>query len=173
MKELTIEQKDNLLRKKEKELDKYTKVQLKPIVGKYIIILLVISTLNFCIDIFGSNIHNIMKADALTNLLSGVDKEEGFQIYENTALIFGVIVSIFLPFYKSLSDRFGRKLFVIINTLITSIGMGIMMLANNIYVYIMGFVISSVGYQGDVHQLYILEFLLWLIDHDILFYIFD
>ncbi len=157
MKTYTEEQKAVLIAQKEKELEKLAKKELKPIVGRYLILLLVMVTLNFCVDIFGSNIHNVMKADALNNLLSGVGREKGFQLYENYALIFGAVVTIFLPFYKALTDKFGRKPFLIINTLLTGIGMGIMMLARSLIVYIIGFVISTVGYQGDVHQIFILE----------------
>ena len=157
MKELTAKQKSILIAKKEKEFNKYAKKQLKPVIGRYLIVLLIMVALNFCIDIFGSNIHDVMKADALNNLLSGVSKEKGFQLYENIVLIFSAVVMIALPFYKSLTDKYGRKPFLIINTLITAVGMGIMMLAKNIYIYIIGFVFSTIGYQGDVHQIYILE----------------
>lgn len=157
MKELTQEKRAALISQKEKELEKLAKKQLKPIVGRYLIIMLVMVTLNFCIDIFGSNIHSVMKADALNALLHGGDIKDAFSTYENLTVVFGVFVSIALPFYKSLTDRFGRKLFLILNTVITSVGMIIMMFAPTIVIYIIGFVIMTVGYQGDVHQIYILE----------------
>lgn len=157
MKEMTPQRKEQLIAAKERELERLARKELKPIAGRYLILMLIMVTLNFCIDIFGSGIHNVMKADALNNLLQGVGREKGFQLYENYALIFGAVITVCLPFYKSLTDRFGRKPFLIINTLITAVGMGIMMLATNIYVYIIGFVISSMGYQGDVHQIFILE----------------
>lgn len=154
---MTQQQKEQKIQKLQNELDRLNRKQLKPMVGRYLIIMLIMVTLNFCIDIFGSNIHGIMKADALNNLLSGVSKDKGFQIYENTTLIFGALSMLILPFYKSLTDRYGRKPFLILNTLITAAGMGIMMFSNHLIVYIIGFVISSIGYQGDVHQIFILE----------------
>lgn len=157
MKELTFEEKNKLIAKKEKELTKLASKKLKPVIGRYLIVMLIIVTLNFCADIFGSNIHSAMENDAITHLITGGSTEDRFALAENLKLIFGVIVTISLPFYKSLTDKFGRKLFLIINTLVTALGMFIMMSAPNIYLYIMGFVISSVGYQGDVHQIYILE----------------
>lgn len=157
MKELSLEKKELLISKKKKEIEKLAKKQLKPVVGRYLAILFVMVTLNFCVDIFGSNIHDIMKADALNHLVPELSKESGFQLYENLALIFGAVVTALLPLYKSLTDKFGRKLFLIINTVITTIGMLIMMVSTNLIVYIIGFVISTVGFQGDVHQIYILE----------------
>ena len=52
MKTYTQEQKELLIAQKEKELAKLAKKELKPIVGRYLIVLLIMVTLNFCIDIF-------------------------------------------------------------------------------------------------------------------------
>ena len=84
MKTYTQEQKELLIAQKEKELEKLAKKELKPIVGRYLIVLLIMVTLNFCIDIFGSGIHNVMKADALNSLLSGVGREKASRSMKTT-----------------------------------------------------------------------------------------
>ena len=157
MKELSEKKKASLISQKEKELAKLARKQLKPVVGKYLIILFVMCTLNFCIDIFGSNFPDIMKADAIKNLLPGKSAEEGLQTYQNLTMIFAGLIGMSVPFYKALTDKYGRKPFLIINTLLCAVGMFISMISTNIYFYILGMVIAMLGTLGDVHQIYILE----------------
>lgn len=60
-------------------------------------------------------------------------------------------------FYKPLSDRFGRKPFLVINTLGMGIGLLIISISTNIPVYIMGACVAAFFVPHDVQQVYVLE----------------
>lgn len=60
-------------------------------------------------------------------------------------------------FYKPLSDRFGRRIFLIINTLGMGIGTVVISLATNIPVYLLGAAIAAFFIPHDMQAVYIQE----------------
>ena len=67
----------------------------------------------------------------------GLDFNTGLATYSAmTAPLY--VLMVITPFYKSLADHYGRKLFLALNTFGMGVGMLICMLAPNPVVYLMG-----------------------------------
>ena len=64
---------------------------------------------------------------------------------------------IIMPFYKSLADRFGRKVFLVINTIAMGVGMGICMSAGNPLVYLIGMLVINLVMYNDMQVIYVME----------------
>ena len=67
------------------------------------------------------------------------------------------VIMIITPFYKSLADRFGRKVFLALNTFGMGLGMLICMLAENPVVYLVGVGVINFMMNNDMQVLYIME----------------
>lgn len=67
------------------------------------------------------------------------------------------VIMLITPFYKSLADRFGRKLFLVLNTVGMGIGMFVCMIAPNPIVYICGIGIIYFLMNNDMQVLYVME----------------
>ena len=60
-------------------------------------------------------------------------------------------------FYRPLADRFGRKPFLVINTLMMGIGLFLVYLSDNIFMYMVGSTIMGFMVSHDMQCVYILE----------------
>lgn len=154
--------KSMLLKNAEKELAKRQLQLAAPRLKGYFILMLIVVLLNYIIDMFASSINGIVYSDALLSFIGSRDVSS--PAYTNASLKFDGYHSlitgltlVILPLYKSLSDKFGRKLFLWLNTLFTGIGMFIMLNAKNVFGYAVGYVVISFFFSGDVHQLYLIE----------------
>ena len=67
------------------------------------------------------------------------------------------MVSMLAPFYKALSDKFGRKMFLVLNTVGFSLGMIIAYFSNSIVGYSIGIAIISFFIAHDLQVVYIQE----------------
>lgn len=150
------------LRKAERELARRQLQLAAPRARGYFILMLVVVLLNYIVDMFASNINGIVYSDALLSFIGLRDVAS--EAYTNASLTFDgyhtVITGltlVALPLYKSLADRFGRKTFLWLNTLFTGVGMFVMLIAKNVLTYTLGYVIISFFFNGDVHQLYLIE----------------
>ena len=64
---------------------------------------------------------------------------------------------ILMPFYKSLADRYGRKIFLVINTVGMGVGMGICMSAGGPWVYLAGMLVINFVMYNDMQVMYVME----------------
>ncbi|MCR5782433.1 MAG: MFS transporter, partial [Clostridia bacterium] len=60
-------------------------------------------------------------------------------------------------FYKTLSDRYGRRLFLVVNTFGMALGMTLIFLSGNIPLYIAGYCVISFFVPHDMQVVYIME----------------
>lgn len=154
--------KNRQLREAEKELAKRQLQLAAPRFRGYFILMLIVVLLNYMIDMFASNINGIVYSDALLSFI-GI-RDVSSEAYTNASLKFDgyhALISgltlVVLPLYKSLADKFGRKLFLWLNTVLTAVGMFIMLNARSVLTYAVGYVVISFFFNGDVHQLYLIE----------------
>lgn len=161
MKDKTADR-NKLIKNAERELAKRQLQLATPRLKGYFILMLIVVLLNYIIDMFASSINGIVYSDALLSFIGSRDVSS--PAYTNASLKFDGYHSlitgltlVILPLYKSLSDKFGRKLFLWLNTLFTGIGMFIMLNAKNVFGYAVGYVVISFFFSGDVHQLYLIE----------------
>ncbi|MCR5741315.1 MAG: MFS transporter [Gammaproteobacteria bacterium] len=161
-----------LLKRKEKERNELLRLEKKvPKINsylKYLWVVVIIITIVYVADEIASNLPNIMKPYMIFDLFnipnatdynSAIDSQE----YANAISLMSVatiptyIITALLPLYKMLPDKFGRKPFLIINTVGMGVGMMICMLANHYLIYVIGMVLTGFFTPNDIQVIYIME----------------
>lgn len=142
-----------------KELEK-RKLQLNRNRPKgYLVYLLVVLSVVYIVDEITSAMGGSMQSEVVTEFFvknMGMEYNTGLAAF--TAMGAPVYsVMILMPFYKSLADRYGRKLFLVINTIGMGIGLGICMSANGPLVYILGMLVINFVMYNDMQVIYVME----------------
>ena len=149
----------NLTEKNQREITKAKKTMSKVLLPGYMAYILTILSMVYIVDEIASNIYNSLQSDMVTQFYvngKGLDFNTGLATYSAmTAPLY--VIMIITPFYKSLADRFGRKIFLAINTFGMGIGMLICMLAPNPIVYLVGVGVINFLMNNDMQVLYIME----------------
>lgn len=129
----------------------------------YLIVLFVILTLIYIVDEISSNITTTMQPEVILDLFKIPGGSVLSEEYEDAVGIFTAISMVsyvfmlIAPFYKALADKFGRKPFLILNTLLMGVGMAICMIAPNYIVYIIGALVITFVKSNDMQVMYIIE----------------
>ncbi len=149
----------NLTEKNQREITKAKKTMSKVLMPGYMAYMLTILSMVYIVDEIASNIYNSLQSDMVTQFYvngKGLDFNTGLATYSAmTAPLY--VIMIITPFYKSLADRFGRKIFLAINTFGMGVGMLICMLAPNPIVYLVGVGVINFLMNNDMQVLYIME----------------
>ena len=125
----------------------------------YILYLFMVLSLIYIIDEIASTISiqfqsNIINEFFVQNM--GMTYGEGLSL--SSALGFITYpVTLLIVFYRPLADRFGRKPFLVINTFMMGLGLFLVYLSDNIYVYMLGGTIMGFMVSHDMQCVYILE----------------
>lgn len=149
----------NNLREKQKLLKELNRGK-----GKYyLLILFVILTFIYIVDEISSNINTTLQPYVILDLfrVPGADvnsKEYASALGKFTVItMFSYVMMLIAPFYKALADRFGRRIFLILNTTLMSVGMLICMIAPHYIVYIIGALVITFVKSNDMQVMYIIE----------------
>ena len=142
-----------------RELEK-RKLQLskrKP--NGYLAYLLVVLSIVYIVDEITSAMGSSMQSEVVTDFfVNGRGMEFNTGLAAFTAMSFPVYsVMALMPFYKALADKYGRKLFLVLNTIGMGIGLGICMSATGPIVYIMGLMLINFVVFNDMHVIYVME----------------
>ncbi len=155
VKTLTPEKAAKQLQKREKEIRKWEREKARPKRNTYFLYLVFIITLIYAVDEIASQITTQMQPDIAKDLLATFgEKSNG---------IFNILQMVAVPFqavgllYRPLADRFGRKVFLIINTFGMSFAMLVVYLSNNLWVYLVGACFIQFFVPHDMHVVYIME----------------
>ncbi|MDY4490368.1 MAG: MFS transporter [Candidatus Faecousia sp.] len=146
-----------------RELRKWEKIQNAPKSVHYFAILMVVLTIVYIVDEITSNINSAMQPQILFDLFNITSRDVNDPAYAsaiNSMALVSLCTMLFLflaPFYKSLCDRFGRKLFLAINTCMFGVGLLVIMLCPNLYVYMLGLMILGFVTPNDLQVMYIME----------------
>ena len=140
--------------REQKELEKWRKEQQKPKRKFYLLYLLVVLSLVFIMDSIATDICTKMKAEICQYLFDG-----------STAVmdLLGMLASAVMiagAIYKSMADRFGRKIFLVLNTVAMGVGMLIVYIAGALgsaTVYIIGSLLITFFIAHDMQAVYVLE----------------
>ena len=154
-KTLTPAQTEKLRLKREKEIRKWEKEKAKPKQGFYMAFLVFIICVVYVTDEIASQIGTLMKTEIATDLLARYG-ESSIGLLDIAGIV-AVPFSLLSLFYKPLADRYGRKIFLIINTLGMSAAMFVIFLSDNLYVYLAGVCIMSFFIPHDMQVVYIME----------------
>ena len=149
----------NLTQKDHRELTRAKKALDKVRMPGYMAYLLTILSMVYIVDEIASNINSALQSDMVTQFFvngMGMEFNTGLAAYSGmTAPLYACM--LITPFYKSLADRYGRKLFLALNTFGMGLGMLFCMLAPNVYVYLLGIGIINFLMNNDMQVLYIME----------------
>lgn len=139
----------------QKEIAKLEKERSKPKRSGYLLYLILIICIVYVTDEIASQISTLMKTEIATDLLA--------KYGESSIGILDILGIVAFPFqglsllYKPLSDRYGRKLFLIINTLGMGLGLFFVFLSNNIALYVIGSTIVAFFVPHDMQVVYVTE----------------
>ena len=125
----------------------------------YLWYLLVILSIVYIVDEITSAMPSSMQSEVVTEFfVRGKGMEFNTGLASFTALSAPVyMVMLLMPFYKSLADRFGRKLFLVLNTVGMGVGLGICMSAGSPLVYIFGMIVINFVMYNDMQVMYVME----------------
>ncbi len=141
--------------KREKEITKWEKEKARPKRNTYFLYLVFIITLIYAVDEIASQIGTQMQEVIANDLLAS------FGDKSNTVLT--ILSGVAVPFqalgllYRPLADRFGRKIFLLINTFGMSFAMLVVYMSNNLWLYLIGSCAVSFFIPHDMHVVYIME----------------
>ncbi len=155
---------ETVIREKEaKELVRLKAQAERPKAGYYLLFAMVVLTIIYIVDEITSNMNAAMQPYVLFDLFhittrnvntpeyaGAINKVAPWQVASNLFLIIS-------PFYKALSDKYGRRLFLMINTVGMGVGMLIVMTAHSVVQYILGMLFMMFFTPNDMQVLYIME----------------
>ena len=149
--------------REKRQLVRLTAEARRPKPWYYLGVAMVLLTIVYIVDEITSNMNSAMQPYALFDLFNitsrDVNSEEYTRAFNIVAPIsvFSNLLLIVTPFYKALSDKYGRRLFLAINTVGMGIGMCIVMTAQNVTWYILGMLFMMFFTPNDMQVLYIME----------------
>ena len=125
----------------------------------YMVYLFMVLSLIYIVDEIASTISiqfqsNIINEFFVQNM--GMEYGEGLSLFSALGFI-TYPVTLLIVFYRPLADRFGRKPFLIINTFVMGLGLFLVYLSDNIYVYMIGGSLMGFMVSHDMQCVYILE----------------
>ena len=129
---------------------------------KNLTLIMIILTIIYVVDEITSNI-NLMRPYMIFDLFKVPNADATTSEYANAVSKMAVasiptyLFMFLLPFYKALSDRFGRKNFLIINMIGMGLGMLLCMVAPNYVWYLIGTVLYGFFTPNDLQVIYIME----------------
>ena len=142
-----------------RELEKRKLQQAKQYPRGYLVYLLVVLSIVYIVDEITSSMGSSMQSEVVTDFfVKGMGMEYNAGLATFTAMgapLYAVM--IILPFYKALADKYGRKLFLVINTVGMGVGMGICMSAGSPLVYILGMLVINFVMYNDMQVMYVME----------------
>ena len=148
------------LTKEQKEIASLKKAQAFHQHKNYLIFLVLILTVVYVVDELTSSVRGAVDSFTICDLFHTTF---GTPEYDKASSTLGLVTTacylIYLisPFYKSLADKYGRRLFLIINTLGMGLGMLISIISGNVAMYLVGGVIMTFFTPNDMQVIYIME----------------
>jgi MFS family permease len=152
-KQLSPEKLRKMQVRKEKELKYWEKQKARPKGNTYFWYLVLIIAMIYAVDEIASQIGSLMQTEIANDFIKS----------ESAVTLLGLLQVVAIPFqivgifYRPLADRFGRKIFLIINTFGMSLAMFVIFLSQNIFMYFLGACLIMFFIPHDMHVVYIME----------------
>ena len=146
--------------KERRELERLEKAEAFHSHQHYFAILVIVLSIIYIVDELASNVKGIVEVQTVKDLFNVVYPSVEFDKASATlgfVTMAGYLSYLISPFYKSLADRFGRRLFLIINTIGMGVGMLLCVLSRSIVLYVVGAVIMTFFTPNDMQVIYIME----------------
>ncbi len=139
--------------RKEKEIKYWEKQKARPKSNVYFIYLVLIIAMIYAVDEIASQIGTLMKTEIANDLFASASSVTILNLLQVVAVPFQIMGI----FYRPLSDRFGRKIFLIINTFGMSLAMFVIFLSENVFMYAFGACLIMFFIPHDMHVVFIME----------------
>lgn len=143
--------------KEARELLRRERQLAKPKGRGYLIYLLLIISVVYISDEIASSIGMQMQSVIAQVIFAPVFGQNVAVARMSMLTSITMAASLIAMVYKPLADRYGRKPFLIINTLCMGLSMVVVSVATNIPVYLLGAMIIAFFTPHDMHAVYILE----------------
>ncbi len=156
-KELTPEQKEEKKLREQKELERLLREQQKPKGLSYFAYFILIIAVVYMVDEITTQISSQMQTVVAHELFAPLYGEDVAVARLGLVGYFTMFMQIVAYFYKTLSDRYGRKIFLILNTVGMGLGMLLIGLSTGIPVYILGSCFIAFFIPHDMQAVYIQE----------------
>lgn len=154
---------ERVLEREQRELRRLDREAARPKTGWYLLFVMIILTIIYVVDEITSNVNSSMQPYALFDLFRITSRNVESEAYKkaintvepwSTAATFLLIIT---PFYKALADKYGRRVFLMINTVGMGVGMLVVMTSKSVVQYILGMLCMSFFTPNDMQVLYIME----------------
>ena len=148
------------LEKEQREIARLEKASAFHQHKNYFLILIIVLSIIYIVDELASSVRGVVETQTICDLFNTTF---GTDAYNNASGTLGLVTTgaylIYLvsPFYKSLADKYGRRIFLIINTLGMGVGMLVCIISRSIPIYILGTVIMTFFTPNDMQVIYIME----------------
>ncbi len=139
--------------RKEKEIKYWEKQKARPKSNVYFIYLVLIIAMIYAVDEIASQIGTLMKTEIANDLFASASSVTILNLLQVVAVPFQILGI----FYRPLSDRFGRKIFLIINTFGMALAMFVIFLSDSVIMYCLGACLIMFFIPHDMHVVFIME----------------
>lgn len=139
--------------KREKEIRYWEKQQARPKGNTYFWYLVLIIALIYAVDEIASQIGTLMKTEIANDLFNSGSSVTILNLLQVVAIPFQILGLL----YRPLADRFGRKVFLVINTFGMSVAMLVIFLSQNVLMYVIGACMIMFFIPHDMHVVFIME----------------
>ncbi len=141
--------------RRQREIEKWEREKARPRGRLYPAFLVMIISLIYLVDEVASQIGTMMKTEIANDLLArfGSSSVGALEILGAVGMPFSVLGLL----YRPLADRFGRKLFLVINTLGMSLALLLIYLSGSVWMYFLGACLVQFFIPHDMHVVYIME----------------
>ena len=128
----------------------------KPEYKGYLLVLCIVIVLVHIIDEIASNVGSMVESNAIRQFFPDLDLSSGKAAFVAITSPLSSITML-APFYKALADKFGRKMFLVVNTLGFAVGMIICYFSRSIIGYALGSAFTLFFIAHDMQVVYIQE----------------
>ncbi|MBR2591497.1 MAG: hypothetical protein IKD62_00835, partial [Oscillospiraceae bacterium] len=125
----------------------------KPEYKGYLLVLCIVIVLVHIIDEIASNVGSMVESNAIRQFFPNLDLSSGKAAFVAITSPLSSITML-APFYKALADKFGRKMFLVVNTLGFAIGMIICYFSRSIVGYALGSAFTLFFIAHDMQVVY-------------------
>ncbi len=152
-KQLSPEKLRKIQLRKEKEIKYWEKQKARPKSNVYFLYLVLIIAMIYAVDEIASQIGTLMKTEIANDLFASASSVTILNLLQVVAVPFQILGI----FYRPLSDRFGRKLFLVINTFGMALAMFVIFLSDSVIMYCIGACLIMFFIPHDMHVVFIME----------------
>lgn len=154
----SVEHQEKRHAREQKELAYREKQLARPTRPLYLWYLFFVLCLAYIVDEAASGIGGQFQSNIIKAFfeIDGRDYTGGLALMSQLGLI-GTACNLLMLLYKPLSDRFGRKPFLVLNTAFMGLGLLIISLAKSLPVFMVGSIIVGFFIGEDIQVVYILE----------------